>query len=147
MESLFRAFSSIVERGEGFAHLPPLSKEDFSRLWLAADSDVVVARLGSELVGASYLRPNFVGRAAHIANAGYFVLAPHRGRGLGRALVLESLGRARRLGFDAVQFNLVAESNPARALYESLGFTVVGRIPRALGSEDALVYWRALEDY
>jgi ribosomal protein S18 acetylase RimI-like enzyme len=53
---------------------------------------------------------------------------------------------ARRLGYDALQFNLVFESNPVRALYERLGFTEVGRIPKAVDGEDALIYWRSLED-
>ena len=46
-----------------------------------------------------------------------------------------------------MQFNLVFESNPARAMYARLGFTEVGRIPRAIdGEEDALIYWRSLDD-
>jgi ribosomal protein S18 acetylase RimI-like enzyme len=43
-----------------------------------------------------------------------------------------------------MQFNLVLKSNPARRLYEELGFQVVGRVPGAIEREDALIYWRAL---
>ena len=67
-----------------------------------------------------------------------------RNRGVGSALVEHSLEQARQLGFDALQFNLVFESNPARRLYERLGFEVVGRVPEAIDGEDALVYWRKL---
>ena len=105
-----------------------------------------VARFGGHLVGAYYIKPNFVGRAAHIANAGFFVLSPYRGTGVGRALVEHSLHEARRLGFDAMQFNLVFESNQARSLYDRLGFKEVGRIPDAVEGEDALIYWRSLLD-
>ena len=66
--------------------------------------------------------------------------------GVGKKLVEHSLREARRLGFDAMVFNLVFESNPARSMYERLGFAEVGRIPRAVEGEDALVYWRSLED-
>jgi len=45
-----------------------------------------------------------------------------------------------------VQFNLVFESNPARGMYHELGFEVVGQIPHAVDGEDALIYWRSLED-
>ena len=48
------------------------------------------------------------------------------------------------LGFDAIQFNLVFESNPARTMYEALGWTEVGRVPHAVEGEDAIVYWRSL---
>jgi GNAT superfamily N-acetyltransferase len=107
---------------------------------------VSVARFGGYLIGASYIKPNYVGRAAHIANAGYFVLAPYRGTGVGRTLVEHSLREARQLGFDAMVFNLVFESNPARAMYRRLGFDEVGRIPGAVEGEDAVIYWRSLED-
>jgi ribosomal protein S18 acetylase RimI-like enzyme len=143
-DELFVAFARIVEAREGFPQAPPLERAEFDEYWLAHSSAVVVARERGQLAGAYYIKPNFVGRAAHIANAGYFVVVEHRGTGIGRALVDHSMREARRLGFDALLFNLVFESNPARRLYESLGFTVVGRIPSAVDGEDALVYWRQL---
>jgi GNAT superfamily N-acetyltransferase len=145
-DELFDAFSRIVSAGEGFPQAPPLTRADFDDYWIAHSSAVRVARFGGYLVGAYYIKPNFVGRAAHIANAGYFVLAPYRGTGVGRAMVEHSLGEARRLGFDAMQFNLVFESNLARSLYDRLGFKEVGRIPDAVDGEDALIYWRSLQD-
>jgi ribosomal protein S18 acetylase RimI-like enzyme len=96
------------------------------------------------VAGSYHLLPNYDGLAAHIANAGYMVAPPYRRRGIGRALVEHSLDEARRHGFDAMMFNLVIESNPSRALYELLGFEAVGRVPEAIGGEDAIVYWRKL---
>ena len=113
------------------------AREDFDDYWVAHSSALLVARFEGTLIGAYYIKPNFVGRAAHIANAGYFVLAPYRGTGVGRTLVEHSLHEARRLGFDAMIFNLVFESNPARSMYERLGFKEVGRIPAAIDGEDA----------
>ena len=143
-EELFAAFARIVEDREGFPQAPPLTRPQFDDYWLAHSTSVVRARVGGALAGAYYLKPNFVGRAAHIANAGYFVVAGFRGTGLGRHLVVHSLDEARRVGFDALQFNLVFESNPARRLYEDLGFETIGRVPRAVDGEDAVIYWRAL---
>jgi GNAT superfamily N-acetyltransferase len=145
-DDLFDAFSRIVAAGEGFPQAPPLTREDFDAYWVAPTSAVSVAKFGGYLVGGYYVKPNFVGRAAHIANAGYFVLAPYRGTGVGRTLVEHSLREARRLGFDAMMFNLVFASNPARAMYSRLGFDEVGRIPDAVEGEDAVIYWRSLED-
>jgi GNAT superfamily N-acetyltransferase len=145
-DELFAAYTEIVDSGDGFPHSPPLSRREFDDYWVDHASGVWVLRAHGELVGAYYLKPNFVGRAAHISNAGYFVLASHRGQGLGRRLVEHSLDEARRLGFDAMQFNLVFESNPARHLYRELGFLEVGRIPGAVDGEDAVIYWRSLEE-
>jgi GNAT superfamily N-acetyltransferase len=145
-DELYTAFSRIVGAREGFPQQPPLTREDFDDYWIRPASAASVACFGGYLVGASYIKPNYVGRAAHIANAGYFVVAAYRGTGVGRALVEHSLREARRLGFDAMMFNLVFESNPARAMYRQLGFEEVGRVPRAVEGEDAVIYWRSLED-
>ena len=145
-DELFTAFSRIVGAREGFPQLPPLSRQDFEDYWIEHSAAVRVARYGDYLIGAYYIKPNFVGRAAHIANAGYFVLAPYRSTGVGRTMVEHSLREARRLGFDAMQFNLVFESNPVREMYRKLGFEEIGRIPEAVDGEDALIYWRSLAD-
>ncbi len=172
VEPLFALFAEVVASGEGYPHAPPLTRETFEATWIRPVTAVVVARIAGQgaggaagqgaggtaprgpgpgagradgaLAGAYYLKPNFPGRAAHIANAGYMVAARHRGQGIGRALVEDSIRRAPGLGFDALQFNLVFASNPARALYEELGWREIGRIPDAVGGEEAVIYWRAV---
>ncbi len=144
-DQLYAAFAEIVAAGEGYPQpVGLLSVVDFEEYWLEHKSLVAVARHDGRLAGSYYLKPNFPGRAAHIANAGYFVVPDRRGRGVGEALVRHSFAQAERLGFDAMQFNLVFESNPARRLYERLGFQAVGRIPEAVDGEDAIIYWRRL---
>lgn len=57
---------------------------------------------------------------------------------------------AANLGYEAVMFNLVFETNiPSITLWQSLGFEIIGRIPRAakLDNEqlvDALMMYRAV---
>jgi GNAT superfamily N-acetyltransferase len=143
VEPLFELFARIVAAGEGYPHAPPLTRSGFAATWVDPVTVVVVARSEQGgLAGAYYLKPNSPGRAAHIANAGYLVDAPWRGRGIGRRLVEDSIERAPTVGFDAIQFNLVFESNPARRLYEELGWQQIGRVPRAVDGEDAIIYWR-----
>lgn len=141
---LFERFAEIVASREGYPHAPPLTRETFEETWVHHVSAVVAARVDDLLVGAYYLKPNFPGRAAHIANAGYFVDRAHRGRGIGLRLVEDSIELAPLLGFDAIQFNLVFESNPARSLYEGLGWEAVGTVPKAVEGEDAVIYWRSV---
>jgi GNAT superfamily N-acetyltransferase len=143
-DDLFEAFERIVSSRDGFPQSPPLTWAQFNEYWIDHSSAVCIARFDGHLVGGYYIKPNFVGRAAHIANAGYFVLGAYRGTGVGRSLVEHSLVEARRLGFDAMQFNLVFESNPARAMYRQLGFQEIGRVPAAVDGEDAVIYWRSL---
>jgi len=145
-DQLMWMFADAVARGEGYPHVPPLTRQVFEETWVRPVS-VVVGAVGStgELAGAYYLKPNQPGVGAHIANAGYLVSRRLRGEGVGRLLVEDSITRAPLVGFDAIQFNFVFADNPARSLYERLGWQVVGRVPGGGGpGRDALIYWRAV---
>jgi L-amino acid N-acyltransferase YncA len=143
-DKLFALYALVVEEGGAFPHAPPADQATFEDAWLRDKSGVYVAGRDGELAGSYHLLPNFRGLASHIANAGYMVAPAQRRRGVGRALVEHSLTEAKRLGFDAMMFNLVLESNPSRRLYVQLGFEAVGRVPAAILGEDAIVYWRRL---
>jgi GNAT superfamily N-acetyltransferase len=138
---LFEIFGDVVERGDGYPESAPLQPDRFAASWVDPPV-VVVAKLAGEVVGAYYLKPNFPGRAAHIANAGYLVDRSQRRAGIGRLLVEDSIVRASAAGFDAIMFNLVFASNPARPLYEDLGWREIGRVPRGVDDEPAVIYWR-----
>jgi ribosomal protein S18 acetylase RimI-like enzyme len=141
-DELFAMYAAVVEEGGAFPRKPPVDDRTFREGWIDGKTGVYVALLDGAVAGSYHLLPNYEGLAAHIANAGYMVAPQFRRRGVGRALVEHSLAEAARQGFDAMMFNLVFESNPARRLYEQLGFEVVGRVPEAIGGEDAIVYWR-----
>ena len=55
-----------------------------------------------------------------------------RGRGLATAMCEHSQRVALEMGFKAMQFNLVVETNEGAArLWQKLGFEIVGTIPKA----------------
>jgi ribosomal protein S18 acetylase RimI-like enzyme len=72
------------------------------------------------------------------------------GQGVGQAMCEHSLAEARRLGFTAMQFNMVVSTNEgAVALWQKMGFSIVGTLPQAfrhqrLGPVDAYVMHRFL---
>lgn len=151
-DQVLEIFREVVSTGDTYPFTPDISREEVHRLLMEGPTRCYVAVEGARVLGAYYLEPNQPGLGSHVGHAGYMVAAAVRGRGIGRALGEHSLREARRLGFEAMQFNLVVATNrPSVALWRSLGFTVVGTLPKAfrhheLGLVDALVMYRFLSD-
>jgi GNAT superfamily N-acetyltransferase len=150
---VWRVLEPVFRAGETFPHDPAIGEDEARRLWLAPENAVFVAlEAHQEVVGTYYLRANSLSLGAHVANAGYAVAEARRRRGIGRQLCQHSLHEARRLGFRALQFNLVVSSNRAGlACWQANGFTIVGTLPGAfrhprLGYVDAHVLFRSLGD-
>jgi len=142
----------IVRAGETYA-FPVDATEKMMRGWWAEGTRAhYVARLGGAVVGTYFVKSNMPGPGGHVANAGYAVARGGEGRGVGAAMCEHSQAEARRMGYAAMQFNLVVATNErAVALWRRLGFDEVGRLPQAfdharLGRVDALVMYKLLEE-
>lgn len=143
-------FREVIAAGDTYAYAPDLEQAQARAMWTTAPSRCFVALDAGEPVGLYMLRPNQPGLGDHVANAGYMVAPPARGRGVASAMCLHSLEQARSMGFTAMQFNFVVSSNRgAVRLWEQHGFSIVGRVPGAfrhaiLGPTDVLVMHRHL---
>ncbi|WP_375406419.1 GNAT family N-acetyltransferase [uncultured Amnibacterium sp.] len=132
--SIFPFFSAIVEDGETYTYPQGLSSDEAKALWLG-QQHVVVAEEGSRVLGSATMGPNRGGRGSHVGTASFMVDGAARGRGIGRALGEHMLAWSREAGFRAVQFTAVVETNTAAvALWQSLGFRIVGTVPEAFDS-------------
>jgi ribosomal protein S18 acetylase RimI-like enzyme len=160
-DAIWAILEPILRDGETYALPRDWSRAQALAFWCGGDHAVFVAELPADpapgtsrapprVVGTYYLQRNRKGGGAHVANCGYATLPAARGQGIARAMCLHSIETARRQGYLAMQFNFVVASNAgAVALWKSLGFEVVGRVPQAfrhpaLGLVDALVMYRAL---
>jgi ribosomal protein S18 acetylase RimI-like enzyme len=81
---------------------------------------------------------------------GVYVAQHARGRGVARALMDESIGRARAMpGLEQIYLTVMSTNEPALRLYRALGFETYGRERRALKigetyyDEDLMVLWLA----
>lgn len=141
LEPVFRA-------GETYAIDRDITQADAIAYWTAAHA--YLAELDGAPVGTFYIRRNQPGGGAHICNCGYVTAGDAQGKGVARAMLEFSLDEARRLGFNAMQYNFVLDSNErAVETWRRAGFDIVGRIPEAfdhpkLGMVDALVMYRRL---
>ncbi|MEV5176309.1 GNAT family N-acetyltransferase [Streptomyces flaveolus] len=93
--------------------------------------EYLVAEADGRVLG--YIRlthPTPLASNAHVlAVQGFAVADEARGRGVGRALIRAAVAEARRRGARRLTLRVLGHNTPARALYESEGFTVEGVLP------------------
>lgn len=164
-------WNEVVRAGNAFPQVDELADDEEAEAFFAAQTRTAVAverkdpsnaapdapepapdacelapASSGRVVGLYILHPNNVGRCAHTANTSYAVDASCRGRGIGRALVQDSLDQLAPCGFRGLQFNAVVASNAAAIrLYESMGFARIGVIPGGFLNgegvyEDMIIY-------
>ena len=136
LESMLKIWNEVVEDGIAFPQEEPLDLKTGEEFF-SSQSYCGVAEEEGKVYGLYILHPNNVGRCGHISNASYAVSSESRGKHIGEKLVLDCIKTAKELGFLILQFNAVVESNlPARHLYERLGFTQLGVIPKGFRMKD-----------
>ena len=105
---------------------------DARAAWFAgrgAAHPVTVAEVDGEVVGWGSLSM-FHTRAAYARTVENSVYVRHdrQRRGIGRALLLDLIGRARGLGHHTIIAGISAEQAPSIALHAAAGFVEVGRL-------------------
>ena len=149
-DAIWKIFHAVVAPGDTYTIAPDISREDAFAYWFREDTRTYVAELDKRAVGTYTLRPNRSGGGAHVSNASFMVDPAARGQGIGRAMAEHCLDEARRLGYRAMQFNIVVSTNErAVRLWQDLGFAIVGTLPKAFrhpdkGFVDAYVMFRSL---
>ena len=136
LPGLREVWNEVVRDGMAFPQLEELTDEA-ARGFFAAQDFTAVAEDGGKVLGLYILHPNNVGRCGHQANASYAVASGTRGKGIGEALVRHSLAKAAELGYRLLIFNAVVKTNTrAIALYERLGFELIGEVPGGFLTKD-----------
>lgn len=130
LPEMIAIWNEVVDEGNAFPQEERLNEKTGAEFF-AGQSYCGVAVDEGKVCGLYILHPNNIGRCGHICNASYAVTGEKRGLHIGEQLVLDCIKQARTLGFGILQFNAVVATNVhARHLYERLGFTQLGTIPK-----------------
>ena len=148
--SIWQIFKKVIAKGDAYVNRPQTTKSEAYIKWMEKTAKTFVAIIDGKIVGAYLIKNNRVDLGSHIANCSYIVDEDCRGLGIGKALGLHSIQTARKLKYQAMQFNFVVSTNkPAVNLWQSLGFRIIGTIPKGfnhlqLGLVDAYIMFREL---
>ena len=149
-DAIWTILEPVVRAGETYPLPRDMDRQAALAYWFSPGHEVFIAENGNEITGTYFLKANQKGGGGHVANCGYMTALHATGQGVGRAMCEHSLERARERGFRAMQFNFVVSTNErAVRLWRSIGFEIVGRLPRVfehprLGFVDAYVMYREL---
>lgn len=122
-------FDSVAREGRYLARLeaPPLEDaRKFVRECIDKRRPQFLAWVDGEAVGWCDVieRPQELLRHSGVLGIG--IAAPHRGRGIGSALMQRTLADAREKGFTRVELTVRVDNPRAKRLYEKCGFAVEG---------------------
>lgn len=133
-----KIWNSIVEAGEAFPQMEKLTEQTGDQFFLEQSfTGICMDTDTKEILGLYILHPNNIGRCGHICNASYAVKDTMRGQHIGEILVKHCMDKGKELGFRILQFNAVVKTNiPALHLYQKLGFTPLGVIPKGFLMKD-----------
>lgn len=147
-DAIWSMLEPVFRAGDSYAIDRDIPRSDALTYWAAEHA--YVAEENGKLLGTFYIRRNQKGGGSHVCNCGYITARGSEGKGVARAMLAHSLIEAKRLGFEAMQYNFVLATN-TRAIdtWKRAGFAEIGRIPRAFrltGGDytDALVLHRFL---
>ncbi len=149
-DGIWEIIRLVIAKGDTYVFAPDSSREKMLAFWLAEDKHTYVAVDDDRIAGTFFIKSNQPDLGAHVANAGYMTHPNASGRGIGRQMAEFSLIEAKRLGYTAMQFNIVIKTNEnAVVLWKKLGFEVIGEIPNAfnhqqLGLTNAYIMYRQL---
>jgi len=149
--AVWQLMEPVIRAGETYPYARDMDAAGARYLWLELTHAVYVALdPDGQVLGSYYIKPNQPELGAHVANCGYMVAESARGCGVGTAMCRHSQDEAVRLGYRAMQYNLVVSTNEASVnLWQKMGFRVVGTLPGAFrharrGYVDAYVMYKLL---
>ncbi len=149
-DAIWAILEPISRAGETYALPRDWDRETALAYWFSPPHQVFVAEIDGEILGHYFLTPNKLGGGGHVSNCGFMVSPDATGKGVASAMCTHALETAKAQGFRAMQFNFVVSTNDrAVALWQRLGFEIVGRLPGAfdhprLGYVDSLVMYKTL---
>lgn len=156
--ALAELLQDAVDSGASLGFLPPLPTDEAAAYWESVAAAVgegshvvlVAETAGGALVGAVQLELALRANARHRAEVTKLMVHRRaRRQGIGRVLMEALETHARQLGRTTLVLD-TRQGDPSEMLYRSLGYVLVGAIPRyarsATGTLDATaIYYKLLE--
>jgi RimJ/RimL family protein N-acetyltransferase len=133
LPAVFDSFERTAAEGKWIGSELPLDRTDRIARWrdfiAGTEGVMLVAEVDGEIVGGSSLQ--WIGHCGTgLLGLGMWLDAPYRGRGLGTALLTESITWAKDNGAHKITLEVWPHNDAALALYRRFGFEQEGYLRR-----------------
>jgi RimJ/RimL family protein N-acetyltransferase len=133
LPAVFDSFERTAAEGKWIGSELPLDRTDRIARWrdfiAGTEGVMLVAEIDGEIVGGSSLQ--WIGHSGTgLLGLGMWLDAPYRGRGLGTALLTESITWAKDNGAHKITLEVWPHNDAALALYRRFGFEQEGYLRR-----------------
>ncbi len=139
IDQLADLLAAVVADGASIGFLASPARAEAARYWLGVLSpgvQLLLAEADGQIVGAVQLQAASSANGRHRGEVAKLMVSPdHRRQGIGRRLMEALEAAALRDGRWLLVLD-TREGDPSNALYRSLGYVEVGRIPRYARSRD-----------
>jgi len=149
--AVWELMEPVIRAGDTYPYAMGMTVGGARHMWIDVPAATYVAEdEQGNILGTYYIKPNQPTLGAHVANCGYMVGERARGKGVGMQMCQHSQDVALEMGFRAMQYNLVVETNEASVhLWQKMGFAIVATLPGAFnhsrhGFVDAHVMFKEL---
>lgn len=149
--AVWKFMEPVIRAGDTYPYATDMTVDGARQMWIDIPEATYVAEgPDGNLLGTYYIKPNQPTLGAHVANCGYMVAEQARGMGVATQMCQHSQDEAVRLGYRAMQYNLVVKTNePSVHLWQKMGFGIAGTLAGAfrhaeLGFVDAYVMYKEL---
>ncbi len=110
---------------------PPLAKtKEFFLEITKNNSPAFIAVDNNQVIGWCDVAVHKADNLKHSGTLGMGIIANYRGKGLGTALLKETINAAKKLGLERIQLEVMDFNDAAYKLYKKFGFTEEGRKKR-----------------
>ena len=104
-DGIWKIVQQVLSTGDTYVFAPDSSKDKMFSYWCGGDKHTYVAVRDEKIVGTFIIKDNQPDLGPHIANASYMTLPSASGQGIGMIMGGYSITEAKRLGYNAMQFN------------------------------------------
>lgn len=149
-KKIWPIFNNVIQTCDTFVFPPEMSYGEANTYWMSSPNKVFIVCKNDEVLATYMLKPIHSGNGSHIANASFMVGEKARAKGIGKLMGLHCIQTAKKLGFKAIQYNMVVSTNSiAVNLWKSLGFKILATVPggfkhKELGFVDSYIMFREL---